>query len=341
MTKRLIIILAAVIVFCACVPVAQAGFGIHKSFEKNADTCTGCHRQHVPIQQQLGVETAPSVYSMQTNAIAEYETCLVTCHGVSVEGADCDVESGVYRGTLNGISGGSLNGGGFIQVGGKAVTSTHLIDGATSTVPFGGSTTMVINCSTCHNPDGSSNYRLLRDSVNGVNVAGFVSSNEAGFSSESITMPREGKPPFITYQPNYTAYAAGNTGVQPYKTPTTAGQGMSGWCASCHTTYNEPTQGENFHHGVGVDMTDETGKLQNPLNNDTVLPLDKATGTTPNSDPDNQIQCLTCHYAHGTSVDMTVMAQVEPTKSSPSSGPGFSALLRLDNRGVCQNCHGK
>ena len=46
------------------------------------------------------------------------------------------------------------------------------------------------------------------------------------------------------------------------------------------------------------------------------------------------LTCLTCHFAHGSSAAATGWASgVAPTNGS--------ALLFLDNRGVCQNCHDK
>ena len=44
--------------------------------------------------------------------------------------------------------------------------------------------------------------------------------------------------------------------------------------------------------------------------------------------------CLTCHYAHGSSVAAT------PAAGSVREGPaGDSALLFVDNAGVCISCH--
>ncbi|MBU4557231.1 MAG: hypothetical protein KJ747_10215, partial [Actinobacteria bacterium] len=81
----------------------------------------------------------------------------------------------------------------------------------------------------------------------------------------------------------------------------------------------------------------------------------------------NYIGCLTCHRAHGSSTDMTGWAAAslatntvgtwvpvrdaipgvdpdkigEPGISGETSATGSSALLRADNRGVCNRCHNK
>lgn len=58
-------------------------------------------------------------------------------------------------------------------------------------------------------------------------------------------------------------------------------------------------------------------------------------------DPANDyIVCTTCHQAHGTTSFVTASARVGPTKNAQGSDPGHSNLLRLDNRGVCEDCHG-
>ncbi|OGO42619.1 MAG: hypothetical protein A2Z04_08995 [Chloroflexi bacterium RBG_16_57_9] len=47
--------------------------------------------------------------------------------------------------------------------------------------------------------------------------------------------------------------------------------------------------------------------------------------------------CLTCHVVHGTSAAMEGYA----TQVTVDGTPIDSALLRLDNRGVCEICHNK
>lgn len=54
------------------------------------------------------------------------------------------------------------------------------------------------------------------------------------------------------------------------------------------------------------------------------------------------IVCTTCHFAHGTTATMVDGSKVGPTSLATATGsaPGNSNLLRLDNRGVCEDCHG-
>ena len=69
----------------------------------------------------------------------------------------------------------------------------------------------------------------------------------------------------------------------------------------------------------------------------TTLPL---ANTQPTDNPgENLLVCLTCHFAHGTDKTTSPTAWHRDDGSSPATGSG-SALLRMNNRDVCYNCHG-
>lgn len=340
MYKRLII-LAAILALFHFGQVAYAGFGVHQALSKNSDICTTCHRQHDVVLSQ-GADEANYVTSQQTS---EYEFCS-TCHGPEAAGADTDIVNGVYDNASStyGTYGTTLNSGGFDKLGGVtggSTTSTHSVDGTNYPI-FGSSTggSVALTCTSCHDPDGSSNYRMLKDEVNGKNVASYVESNEPGFE-DSLSGHEQISG---NYVPNYTS--------PNYKTPADLARGIAGWCAACHDNYKSETyEVDPKNSRKHYYYTDSEGKRRyrhavnvpignNPSGNTvTDLPLAKASAGTSDSDSSNLVICLTCHRAHGTDATMTEAATVEPTKSTSSSGPGYSALLRFDNRGVCQNCH--
>lgn len=309
--------------------VAYAGYGVHATVD-GSDICPVCH-EHSPVGDVF-----------QSHETIEYDFC-TTCHGISAAGADTDVVNGVYDNPSgqNGTFGSVLNSGGFEKIGGvlgNATTSTHSVDGSPQPI-FGSSTgnTISLSCTSCHDPDGSSNYRILKDLVNGKNVANYVTSNETGFSDSLSEDPNV----YQNYDPNYTA--------PNYKTPTESARGIGGWCASCHDNYKSSNveidaKGKKHFYYIGAD-----GKKRyhhainapignNPTGNTTTdLPLEKNSAATPDNDPGNYVMCLTCHRVHGTDSTMTDNAKVGPAQGSPASGQ--STLLRLNNRGVCQNCH--
>jgi hypothetical protein len=99
----------------------------------------------------------------------------------------------------------------------------------------------------------------------------------------------------------------------------------------------------NFDNNPNTAVDVITGdSLAVPVAND-------GAGDAATKDPSDWIECLTCHRAHGTSAIMTGYAAdgslaVDPATGVPvnnyvSATP--SALLRLDNRGVCESCHNK
>ncbi len=64
----------------------------------------------------------------------------------------------------------------------------------------------------------------------------------------------------------------------------------------------------------------------------TTLRLEDQSGK--GASADDQLFCLSCHFAHGSNVTTSGRAaNIAPTNDS--------ALLRLDNCGVCEDCHKK
>jgi len=300
---------------------ASAGPHSGPNFAQTTDACAGCHRGHTAVLSSL-LKQGTTYYSFCTS-----------CHDGT--GANTNVVDGVFLGTVTswstqtyGTAGAGLNGGGFSNAKpytarssrtgtSAAVTSKHDVtsDTATYTAWGGGSTgpgtTMTLTCVTCHDAHGNTNYRILKSTVN--SVTGLtVTSNESTI--------------------DYTK--------DQYKS------GQSTWCVACHTQY-KTTQGIVGNSSGTYDAGDSQGavvRYRHPmdvalgatnasnLNTNTPLPVDQTTYSAAIGASDT-IQCLTCHQAHGTSSTMTSNATVAPASDS--------ALLRLNNRGVCQYCHQK
>lgn len=392
-----ILIAAAMIAVVAAPGVALASAGPHGGYITETEACAGCHRAHtapssITWTNDVGEQRSALLLSDSSQT---FEFCL-TCHDSTSQGADTNVLDGVYEGTAFGSQGGDLLSGAFgreDRVGGvpgvfdghdNPVTSTHTMNGqswgawgggamgSTSTVEatgnyptlLGTGNKIVMDCGTCHDPHGSSNYRILKDAVNGVPVGGyagtgpdptptpFVISNETGFPTGGFLLHIS--PADLGYVPDYTVahYAKGPVGPDQDK------KGMVGWCVGCHTTYAslETTYNAadgfgfvNRHkHGVNVPLSDFKF-IGHPLVVDSGLPLAHDIGETGNSSSD-WIDCLTCHNAHGASTIMTGFANVaDPVNDlRPDTGlsggvppTNDSALLKLNNRGVCEACHNK
>lgn len=321
----------------------SANAGPHGGYTATTDACAGCHRAHTAGAAGLLVDSVPNL-------------CF-TCHGSAATGATTNVTDGVYEGT----GGGNLLAGGFVNYNGSPVSSTHSVSGAylpawgagwgtawpgatyqcagchtaegvgfwgpefqfsptgLPTYPGRGQNiAMPLTCTSCHDPHGGRNYRLLQQRMHPwptqqEDPPGYilVTSNEAG-----------------GYNPNLPGY------IPNYVDPKYQ-LGLGDWCTGCHYTYHQSDSGtelfnaedgsglvRRYRHGMNVQL----GTLT------TTLPLEDPSGD--GSSADDQLFCLSCHFAHGTNASaIGLAANIAPTNDS--------ALLRMDNRGVCEECHKK
>lgn len=401
-------------------------------FNPDTDACAGCHRAHTAVasvtwtDSQSGVKNALLI---GTTASTIREFCY-TCHGDNGFGAATNVQAGIYDntagrvgagyttkagyGTTSSTAGAVLNGGGFDDMGGALTTmsSWHEVSGANGTAwggstgagpwsnPAGG-TVMKMDCCECHDPHGSSNYRILKDKVNGVDVGGYLGTFSSDVDpnpnpyviSNEVNYPATGVNPGFRLHRNYGDHDGNgvvNTGTDYMPDYTTAryampvslntAKGMSGWCAACHTQYNTTSSSGqlafNAADGYGT-VVRHRHPVNQPLNtfygdralliNTTLAPLDQnvpwgdgidipldhdvnteARGSGQRQQLTDYLECLTCHRAHGTNTTMSGFANsnsnVYPQPDSGSGGvppAASSALLRANNRGVCERCHNK
>ena len=306
--KRLFLILT--LLFCLIafgVNMASANGGPHGGFTPMTDACAGCHRAHTA--------TNPNLLMVNTD-----DLCM-SCHGATGSGANTNVDDGLYlssrddgagdfdEGAANTPDNAPLLGGGFVNYRGTAVTSAHAIDG-TITMAWGngvdrgelGALTEGMTCASCHDPHGSSNYRIINEAINGVAV--------------TVAQVDEANKDYDTEQ---------------------WGAGTSAMCAACHGAYHRTAPGQ----GSILDGTTYTHRVDMPFNivgsanPETVgsagyyLPLAEA----------DMVVCMSCHLPHGSAATMTGITDGAGLPGETSATD--SALLRLDNRGVCEVCHQK
>lgn len=319
MKKFLIVVFLVAVMAVASAGMAGADGGPHGNYTTTTDACAGCHRAHTASGPNLLI------------AADTYTLCM-TCHGTAGTGADTNVEDGYFLstrspstvGTANTNDNAPLLGGGFANYKGVATTSNHDATGATDQAwGYGAAGTRgvlaamadgTLDCASCHDPHGSTNYRILKDTINGSAVA--------------VAQVDEG--------------AAKDYDTEQW------GAGTSTLCAACHNAYHRTNAGQGSINDGGsythrVDMSFSYGGNVNP---DTVgfgglnLPLADVDLVTTN----DTVVCQTCHLPHGTSAQMTGFADGGPTGTGTLPGNTTatdSALLRLDNRGVCEVCHQK
>ena len=304
-----------------------ANGGPHGDYTATTDKCAACHRTHTAGGPQL-LATAPV-----------HQLCL-SCHGATATGANTNVEDGRFvssRGGDGGTltpNGAPLRAGGFVNYLGSGATSTHEYQG-TSLQAWGGGNvrgtlggpTILMTCTTCHDPHGSSNYRILRTTINGVAVTVSAVDENAklyGYDADDDN----GNGAFWPEDRDEVDFAQ-------FRWPTD----YSNVCGACHPPYHDTAlDTTTTSHDVNIDASlyidaGEVFPTYTDGNGVTVaVPLGNVD--TANTGSTALLVCGACHLPHGTSAQMSGYA-ADP--NLPTGGD--SALLRWNNRGVCQACH--
>lgn len=417
MKRALLITVLAIAFLVAFTGTAFANFGPHGGYSQDTDACAGCHRAHTSFSSVTWEDQAGNDHSaLLISSASNMEEFCYACHGDAAPGASTNVASGVFDSGPSGADGvlaggaifyetnssfnATLNGGGFEQTGMVASTSMHNMSSGGAIDPLWGAgnspTSVTMSCTSCHDPHGSSNYRLLKETVNGNVVGGydaggnpqpFVVSSEENYPVGGWLKHEAGAVQMTAYKPNYTS--AEYKFLQPDPSYSAGkNRSMTTWCAACHEAYvvkgNVNTGSAPYDYGAGeaaanngallgararhrhpVDISLAAGvgptrALAQEVIVSDILPLDDgpdAGDVRGEWDTDDYIGCLTCHRAHGTDKTMEGWANarlinnptavvtwtVEATTVAPVGvNPNFtSALLRADNRGVCERCHNK
>ena len=169
-------------------------------------------------------------------------------------------------------------------------------DGTYQTSPGGTFPTMKLGCTSCHDPHGNENYRLLRGpGMAGIGVFSSPAPIAVGLSLEFPEVETDG---------THVAYVSG----------------MSQWCANCHRDYllldHKSTVG-SFEHpsdeGLGSDIGlwySNYNGTADPTGGDALtaylaaVPFEDSANTvlrTAGPTAGSQVMCLSCHRAHASS----------------------------------------
>ena len=249
---------------------------------------------------------------------------------------------------------------------GVPVTSAHLdlgqpgIDGTATAWGNGAldaaSPTVSMGCATCHNPHGNGQYRILRPIPHPATAPGSpVAFVEAGADAPVTDLPlpvgagaagtrnytvqwgrtlqdvldAAAGPTAGDYWRRYLPWdeVPGWSGVFPVANPNSlkgdrpefdpALANLDGWvdeislwCAACHSRYLAGGD------GATTDSGDDTYRYRHA----TVGP-----------------ECTQCHVSHGSNAAMGPSSAAVPYPDATASDS--SRLLKVDNRGTCQQCH--
>lgn len=302
----------------------------HGNFQNNTNSCANCHSTHNGENEMLLMKSG------------EYELCM-SCH---------DGTMGFYNVTKASEAG---------VIGSHEMSaSMHNVDSelAVKAAPgaLANTSTATFECSSCHNPHGSANDRLLNEKVAGKQYGGNYNVTIVGYA-ETITKLNAvplGQPSIKLNLVEDSAYtdinnATGLSGLKIYKSNGIYNKPADGltqaqvydyklnyseFCASCHDDYLKNR--ENGPRADGVHYTHTTNSTKQGRS------------------------CTACHYAHGTDITLlrdtagkTITDLQKPVDQGGKgwsetqaknymkdvSKSGSSALKRFTNMAVCWACH--
>ncbi len=320
----------------------EAGF-----HEGGVASCGGCHVGH---QSEDGT-FVPAEGELLRGASAT-DTCLL-CHGQGAGAVLGDAvlfpgpEAGagdfvfLFEDELNdGPTGPSK------PIGGHAAGHNVVAPGSGLTpdprwfsAPGGDFPSASLGCTSCHDPHGNQNFRMLHD-AGPVQGGAFVFSVDAP-EAEGID-PRRGP---AESPSDHTAYRSG----------------WSAWCGNCHGQgYHEGIAGERFEHPVDAPLGREIALWYdaydgdaNPTGGDasrSYLPEvpfedgDASSGSAAGPRASSRLSCMTCHRAHATSApaagrwDFRVQTLSQDGAVS-GSWPIPSPYPDPAQRQLCVKCH--
>jgi predicted CXXCH cytochrome family protein len=271
----------------------------HGNFQNNTNSCANCHSTH-----QGDTATLLKFES------AEYDMC-ISCH---------DGTMGFYNVLGQGAGAGTFNDT-------HDSSSMHNVKSGIAINAAPGAThkdTAELTCSSCHNPHGSVNDRLLRESVT---ATGKQSGLYAGLAKGTKAITLE-----LTPDPAFAELNA-NTTTSGLKITTSVGpkgnadkQNYAKFCSTCHDDYLASSGNQSSFSGHYSHTTNSASAGRN---------------------------CASCHYAHGTDITLlkdtvgeTVADKVkagwdkevaeEYMKDVSAAG---SSLKKYTNMAVCWSCH--
>lgn len=332
--------------------------------------CSGCHTMHASQDGRLGMHWTPGGNPDLLKFGNATDTC-VRCH--------------YFRGQLTGGSGQGPGGDfywltrtftwttpwGTVETSAGASHGHNVAnrvfsivtDPVLATSPGGNFLSSELGCTSCHDPHGNANFRMLYGAALG---PAYVGDTRYGFSAEApLARGTEGPT------------TVGGGGNETDSRHTVYKSGMSEWCANCHGGMHV-NDGSLFVHPAGLPLGGAIAEQYNryistsdPDGGDIstsyagLVPfedidielglVDPANATTGPDDAD-QVMCLTCHRAHASPFADAGRWDFAATfllrDSHPRTGDGgasaqdvanryYGYVLDANQRSLCNKCHAK
>lgn len=334
-----------VLLAIATLLVAFPSYAFH---DGGVASCQGCHIMH-ESEDGMVPTTGPTGDWLLRESYPS-EVCL-GCHADNhgqVLGMDPLVPPPEYGGgnfvflvedNLNDGVGGALNpipG----HVGGHNVVAPGYglyADPDRTAAPGGSFPSSALSCTSCHDPHGNANFRMLLDSGQQSSI-GYVFTNPAPLAQglDLIGVPENSG--------NHTAYR----------------QGWADWCGNCHGMYHDESRMQLFEHpaqhGMGGDERDDYNSYEgtdDPTGGSYAtaylaeVPLESASATTTQvsgADTGSRVMCMSCHRAHATSAPKALRWDPNVTYLADDGVESGSYVIpnpypSTTQRSLCEKCH--
>jgi hypothetical protein len=343
-TVRFVILALGVIELCSV-----NAFAFH---DAGVAYCGGCHTMHNSQNGELVDADSPNGNPWLLKDATPSDVCL-NCHATSYGGVFADPAGGSFREQGGGnfwyLLEDNLNdghAGATHPISGDAAGHNlnapgHGLgpDGTLTTAPGGTFGAATLGCSSCHDPHGNTNFRLLYGAGQAIQATTFTFANAA---------------PDAAGMPSLHSGNESNALHTAYKS------GMSAWCANCHGDFHDNStklihpSGEALGGTIAATYNayngteDQTGGVQATAYLAAVAFEDPANTPTGTGGPlaTSQISCITCHRAHATSApdagrwDFNVTLLEEDGVES-GSDPIADPYNSPNQRSLCNKCHNK
>ncbi|MBE0567082.1 MAG: hypothetical protein IH621_14065 [Krumholzibacteria bacterium] len=234
-------------------------------------------------------------------------------------------------------------------------------DATLTQAPGGTFQSQYLSCTSCHDPHGNQNFRILYGSA----IGPVYNGGRYNFTAEAPLAKGNSR----------NTYIAGG-GFEDNANHTVYKSGMSDWCANCHTNFHSPNT-SNFVHPTGQALGSTVAANYNAyISSDEIVGGNPATsywGLVPFEDIDvdletvdaanytagpvsnDRVMCLSCHRAHASpfrDIARWDMSATHIISSHPQITDGNATQADIDNmyydytfvtnqRSLCNKCHVK